>query len=1025
MPKPVGTFIAKVIETHASGHAREHSYRPALKELFEGITGLIVINEPKRSEYGAPDFVFLKGKVVIAYAEAKDVNVVLDDIEKSEQMDRYYGYSNIILTNGLEFRFYRNTAPYADPIVIGKLQGDTIATFESSFQLLEDTVKDFIKESKEPIKSGTVLAKVMAGKARRIRDNIKKFLADENNAKNENLLAVYEVIKKLLLADLDKAKFADMYAQTLVYGLFAARYYDEKSDDTFSRQKARDLVPASNPFLRHFFDHIAGPSFDSRIEMIVNELCEEFTHADVQAIVHNYYKVERDSSRDPIIHFYEDFLQAYDSVERKKMGVFYTPLPVVHFIVRAVDDILKKEFDLPQGLADASKIEITREEQGKKKKEQVHKVQILDPATGTGTFLNEVILHIRKTFESQEGRWSQYVNSDLLPRLHGFELMMASYTIAHLKLSSTIQESGAKIENARLGIYLTNSLEKGEEEQKTLFDIGFGKAITEESNQANKVKNELPIMVIMGNPPYAGVSSNDSEYANSLVNKYRYEPGGVLPLKERKIWLKNDYVKFIALAEDMIEKNGSGVIAMITDHSYLDGPTFRGMRWHLAKTFDKIFILDLHGNAKRQETSLNGSKDENIFDIMQGVAILLAIKTGEKKASDLAMVSHSDLYGSRISKFSALDASNITWVPLKLDKKQIFFDLKDQTGYSDYERGFLIKELFLENSLGFMTGRDAFATDLLHDELSGRIKRFYDPNTSVDEVKKVFSIKDFRKFVIKEFKERFTYQSDLINNFLARPFDNRQVYYQQYLVQEWQNRVMRHMVRGDNVALIIGRQSVAAGGPNWDVLFISKSLVDLNIFRRGGGVVFPLYCFNEDGTRTLNLRQSIVESIQEIVGKVNAEDILYYIYAFLHSPEYREKYKEFLRVDFPRVPYPTDKTQFERFVTLGRELRTLHLLESPKVNQFITTYPIDGSNMVEKIEYKDGNVYINKEQFFGNVPAIAYNFYIGGYQPAQKWLKDRKGRTLSNEDIEHYQKMIVALSETVRIMKEIDETTTF
>jgi len=542
----VKIFIQNVIETHSSGHAREHSYRPALKQLFESATGLNVINEPKRSEHGAPDFVFLKGKIVIAYAEAKDINVSLDDIEKSEQMDRYYGYSNIILTNGLEFRFYRNASQYADTIIIAELKNGNISANESSFQLLEDTIKDFIKESKEPIKSGSVLAKVMAGKARRIRDNVKKFLADENNAKNESLLSVYEVIKKLLIADLDKTKFADMYAQTIVYGLFVARYYDKSSDD-FSKGEARDLVPASNPFLRHFFDHIAGSSFDSRIEIIVNELCEEFTHADVQAIVHNYYKTDKDDSRDPIIHFYEDFLQEYDSAERKKMGVFYTPLPVVRFIVRSVDDILKKEFNLTQGLTDASKVEITREIQGKKKKISVHKVQVLDPATGTGTFLNEAILHIKKSFSEQEGRWSQYVNSDLLPRLHGFELMMASYTIAHLKLSSTIKETGVDSFTERLGVYLTNSLEKGESEEHTLFSsIGLGKAITEESSQANKIKNELPIMVVMGNPPYSGESSN-AHYTENDV--YKMEPSGGKLQERNSKWLNDDHVKFIRFAE--------------------------------------------------------------------------------------------------------------------------------------------------------------------------------------------------------------------------------------------------------------------------------------------------------------------------------------------------------------------------------------------------------------------------------------------------------------------------------------------
>lgn len=285
-------YLNQVNDAYKSGHAREHSYRPALQELFEKTTALRVINEPKRSEFGAPDFVFTNKNIVVAYAEAKDINVSLDEIEKSEQMIRYYGYTNIILTNSLEFRFYKSGQKCYEPIKVAELKSGEIISFEENFKLLEDTIKDFITEAREPIKSGTVLSKVMAGKARRIRDNIKSFLSVENDPKNESLLSVYNVIKKQLLADLDYEKFADMYAQTVVYGLFVARYHDD-SEDTFSRQEARDLVPASNPFLQHFFDHIAGSSFDKRIEFIVNELCEEFVHADVKAIVHNYYKVDK------------------------------------------------------------------------------------------------------------------------------------------------------------------------------------------------------------------------------------------------------------------------------------------------------------------------------------------------------------------------------------------------------------------------------------------------------------------------------------------------------------------------------------------------------------------------------------------------------------------------------------------------------------------------------------------------------------------------------------------------------------
>ena len=362
----VKDYIDQVKKKYKTGHAREHAYRPALEKLFEEITELNVVNDPKRSEYGSPDFVFMKGKTTIAYAEAKDVNISLDDIEKGEQMVRYYGYSNLILTNYLEFRFYRNGQKYCESIKLGEIKNGEIKFNEDNYILLGDTIGDFINESREPIRSGIVLAKVMAGKARRIRDNINIFLSSEDNKKNENLLSIYNIIKRLLLDDLNYEKFADMYAQTVVYGLFVARYHD-KTPETFSRQEARDLIPASNPFFRHFFDHITGASFDERIEIIVNELCEEFTNADVNAIIHNYYNVEKDNSKDPIVHFYEDFLKEYNPKERMSLGVFYTPRPVVKFIVNSINEILIKEFGL-SGLSDSSKIEIPIEVQGKKAK---------------------------------------------------------------------------------------------------------------------------------------------------------------------------------------------------------------------------------------------------------------------------------------------------------------------------------------------------------------------------------------------------------------------------------------------------------------------------------------------------------------------------------------------------------------------------------------------------------------------------------------------------------------------------------
>ena len=1015
--KNTSEFIKKVGEAYLTGHAREHAYRPALQGLFEAITGLRLVNDPKRSENGAPDFVFLNKNIVTAYAEAKDLNVSLEAIEKSDQMNRYYGYSNIILTNCLEFRFYKSGQQYVAPIVIAELKDGRVNFFEDQFGYLEDTIRDFIKDSKEPIKSGIHLAKVMAGKARRIRDNITAFLGQEDNAKNENLLAVYEVIKKLLLADLDKTKFADMYAQTLVYGLFVARYYDE-SNDNFSRQEARDLVPASNPFLRHFFDHIAGSSFDPRIEIIVNELCEEFTHADVRAIVHNYYKVDKDDSRDPIIHFYEDFLQEYDSSERKKMGVFYTPLPVVRFIIRSVDSILKKEFDLAEGLVDSSKIEVVREVQGKKQKVSVHRVQVLDPATGTGTFLNEAILHIKKHFEGQEGRWSGYVNEDLLPRLHGFELMMASYTIAHLKLSSTIRETGAKIENTRLGVYLTNSLEKGEEAPKTLFDIGLGKALTEESNQASKVKNRLPIMVVIGNPPYSGESSN-AFYSEHDV--YKTEPtGGKLQERNSK-WLNDDYVKFLRFAENMIEKTGEGVVGMITAHGYIDNPTFRGMRFHLMETFDDIYVLDLHGNAKKKEKSPDGSKDENVFSIQQGVAIIFGIKHKIKGRKGLANIYRADCFGNRMAKFDFLNQNSIDsvkWDRIAPAKPNYEWVARDEKVSGEYQAGFSIADLFPVSSVGIVTSRDQFVIDSDKGVLAKRMQGFLACQSAQDAATK-FDLKENQKWKVASALKHVFDESNIVP-ISYRPFDTRFIYYDDDFIERSRVSVMKNMLAG-NIGLIARRQ-MPEGKATY--FFVSKYVLADGYIRsdnKGSESIFPLYIQGADGTLKENLNSVIVSKIEKIIGKASASDIFDYIYAILYSSRYRKKYDAFLKIDFPRVPYPANAEIYQKLVSLGREIKSLHLLESTKLSKLITTYPVSGDNAVQNIEYTSGKVYINPEQYFGSVPEVAWNSFVGAYQPAQKWLKDRKGKVLTNAEIEHYQKMIVSLVESDRLIKEIDE----
>ena len=985
------------LETSEMGYRAD--FEILLKDIFESINVKRVDHDPKARQGNKPDFIVINKDVPILYIEAKDIGVSLDKVEKSKQMARYFGYTNLVLTDYVEFRFYRNGLPYEGPIKIASydLKNRIITPLSQNYEHAAKTLLDFTQSQKEPIKSGKHLSKIMGGKAQRIRDNIRHFLPSDS-AQNKELVHIYKAIKKMLVHDLTIDTFSDMYAQTLVYGLFVARYYDD-SPDTFSRQEARDLVPASNPFLQHFFDHISGPNFDKRLSYIVDELCLVFQHADTKKLIEEYM-----GDADPVIHFYEDFLKEYDPALRKKMGAYYTPLPVVKFIIRSVDYILQKEFNLPNGLADTSKMSNNK-----------HRVQILDPAVGTGTFISATIrtIYERLKKQGQVGRWPSYVHNDLLPRLHGFELMMAPYTIAHLKLSLAFKQTGFWKFHRRLGIYLTNSLEQSEAQQN-LLSFGFAESIAEEAKEADKIKREIPIMVVIGNPPYSVSSSNKGEWIQNLIKDYK------TGLIEKNIQpLSDDYIKFIRFAEHFIEKNRNGIVAMITNNSFLDGRIHRQMRKHLLETFDKIYILDLHGNSKKKEKAPDGGKDENVFNIMQGVSISIFVRKTDKKKA-LGIVHHAEIYGKREDKFKTLsecDLETMKWKNIDISESYYFFVPKDFKGNDEYEKGFKVDELFNKWASGIATGQDNLVVQFTIGEVKKVLESF--DRFSEEEIANKYNV-SIQK--LKSVKKDLPNVIGEYTPFLYRPFDLRYMLYSpnsEGVLQRPRPKIMNHLI-SPNIALVtkIGQDFDSAPA------LVASHPIDRRFYSRpgvqGADYIFPLYLYTVNSSRIPNLKKEIVDEIEKIVGKVSPENIFDYIYAVLHSPNYREKYKEFLKIDFPRVPYPKDTKTFKKLVVFGAELRSLHLLESPKVNQFITTYPIAGSDTVEKLAYKNGKVFINAEQYFGNVPEVAWNFYIGGYQPARKWLKDRKGRALKNTDIEHYQKIIVALAETNRIMKEID-----
>ncbi len=1039
-------YVDKINTLYKTGNAREHSYRGDLQNLIMAIIpDVLVTNEPARVDCGAPDYVLTKKDIPVGYIEAKDIGVDLGSKSLKEQFDRYKaGLTNLIFTDYMDFHFYKE-GEFVTKISIAKLENGEIISKPESFDQFSELIKNFVLTVSQTIKSPTKLAQMMAGKAKLMADIIEKSLNyDDKEEKRTALKSQMLSFQKMLIHDIDNKSFSDIYSQTIAYGMFAARYHDPTLID-FSREEASRLIPKSNPFLRKLFQDIAGYDLDDRLVWIVDELVSIFLASDVANIMKNFGKSTK--QEDPVVHFYETFLGEYNPALRKARGVWYTPQPVVNFIVRAVDDILKTEFDLPQGLADTSKTKMTvkvpthdkRFASGVRDYEQeVHKVQILDPATGTGTFLAEVVRHIYKKFEGQQGIWSKYVANDLIPRLNGFELLMASYAMAHLKMDMLLTETGYKpTDDQRFRIFLTNSLEEAHPETGTLFSAW----LSDEADQANAIKRDSPVMVVIGNPPYSVSSTNKSEWIEGLTADYKKD------MKERNINpLSDDYIKFIRFGQHFIDKNGEGVLAYISNNSFLDGLIHRQMRKHLLESFDKIFIIDLHGNAKRNEVSPDGTIDQNVFDIMAGVSINLFVKTGKKKVNDLGKIFHYDLFGKREYKYDFLTNNSlykISLTDLEFDNKNYFYVKKNFENIENYEDGFQLQELFTLNANGMKTERDILTLHFNENSL----KTIKDDliNLEIEEFRQKYDKKpDGRDWKVSTAKFDLLNNKPTLSKVLYRPFDIRNTYYTGK--SKGFHSYPRHSLNSHfllpNLMLLTSRQQSSLGFYH---SFISKNMIEscsISSKTKETTYGFPLYlykrndeqqnAFDEENERLPNFNLAIIQKIDKSLGLIFTNekevtpdtfapiDVLDYIYGVLHSPTYRETYKEFLKIDFPRVPYPSDKETFWSLVKLGSELRKIHLLESPVVESYITGYPEDGDNIVTKPTYKNGNVYINDTQCFSNVPDVSWNFFIGGYQPAQKWLKDRKGRELSFEDILHYQKIIVAMFETDRIMKEID-----
>ncbi|MHB8562965.1 MAG: type ISP restriction/modification enzyme [Acidiferrobacteraceae bacterium] len=1017
---------------------------------------IIATNEPKRIQCGAPDYIITRKDIPLGFVEAKDIGISLDEAERSEQLNRYReSLANLILTDYLEFRWYvggvlRLTARLAKPQTNGRWHAEP-----EGAQRLTELLQSFFAENIPVVSSPKELAVRMAALARLIRSIIGKTFAEEgeHGALHEQM----EGFRKVLLHDLTAEEFGDMYAQTICYGLFAARC--NSTEKHFTRTHAAYDLPKTNPFLRKLFAHVAGPELDERIVWAVDNLAELLNRANIAAILQDFGHATR--QEDPVVHFYETFLGAYDQTMREARGVYYTPEPVVSYLVRSVDAILKKDFKLRDGLADASKVKLTRPKKVGKGTETIetHKVQILDPATGTGTFLYSVIGHIYQTFASNKGLWPGYVRDNLLPRLYGFELLMAPYAVAHMKLGLLLRDTGYDFStDERLRVFLTNTLEEAHE--MTGLPL-FTQWLAEEANSANQVKKEAPVMVVLGNPPYSGHSANTGAWIAGLLRgsdsttgqktgNY-FEMDGA-PLGERNPkWLNDDYVKFIRFAQWRIEQTGYGVLAFVTNHGYLDNPTFRGMRQSLMQSFNDIYLLDLHGNSKKKEKAPDGSKDENVFDIQQGVAIGIFVKRG-KTQNKPAQVYHADLYGTRERKYAMLGDNDILSSPWKQLQPRVPFYLfvpQDETVRAEYEQGWKITDIIPVNVLGFQSHRDDFAIDFEEEHLYQRIAAMRHTDLDDAEFAQRYDLKDNRDWKLNLARRKIREDAHWEGNIIPcayRPFDTRWAYFSEVAMDYPRRELKENVADKENLCLNVVRQTKSE---HWQhAVMTDKPAPAVFVEIKDGSTVFPLYLYtsaktdlfddNAAGVRRPNLAPEFIKEFAthlhldfvpdgcgDLRKTFGPEDVFHYAYAVFYSPAYRSRYAEFLKIDFPHLPLTSDVALFRALCPLGKELVALHLMQ--QLPELTTRYPEAGDNQVEAVHYAEpaddvpGRVWINQQQYFDNVAPEVWGYHIGGYQVCQKWLKDRKGRQLSYDDLTHYQGIVAALARTIELQADIDE----
>jgi predicted helicase len=1044
-------FLSNLFNTYKKGDAREESYYKHLADFISLFSELQrkkkidITILPKKTEAGNPDFRIWDGKQkIIGYIEAKDLGADLNRIEDSEQLERYLAtFPNVILTNFTEFRLFRNgerieSVSIARPFVIKKLS--TLPVVENEDKLFE-LFERFLDFSLPKTYTARTLAIELAKRTKFLKDEI---VSEELKSGTKSIQGFYEAFKEFLIAGISEDEFADIYSQTITYGLFAARL---RAETEFNRKLAYSFIPKSIGILRDIFKFISMEDLPLQMEIIIDDIAEVLSAADAKKILDQYY--HEGKGADPVLHFYETFLSVYDPETREKRGVYYTPEPVVSFIVRSLHQILKEKFKISDGLASKN-------------------VTLLDPAGGTLGFLAKAIeITIEEITERfGKGFVKPFVKERILENFYAFELMMAPYAIGHMKLSFLLEELGYKMEDdERIKYYLTNTLEMKELEESRFPGMS---SLSAESHEAGKVKKDVPILVILGNPPYSGHSSNIGEWISEEIREYYKVDGKPLGEKNPK-WLQDDYVKFIRFAQWKIDQAGEGVLGFITNHSYLDNPTFRGMRQSLINSFDEIYVLDLHGNSLKKEKAPDGSKDENVFDIQQGVAIAFFIKYKLKHKTN--KVFHSEIFGLREKKSKWLLKNNINTVKWKkaVPHPEFYLFIPTDNKLANHYYSFhKITEIFPVNSVGIVTARDGFVIDFDKKKLEQRVKQFLDPKIDDEILKQTYGLSENQSWKIKEQREKLRKGldwKDSITKILYRPFDERWIFYHDDMIERTRKEVMQHILN-ENLGLIFHkREEIQIPYSHFMItdkiiehgclsskttcylapLYLypqktgkrKKSLIQLMIFEPGEtyGLIIP----NINNTLIEELSTSYKANFlypqdkqSESLKEFSAKKIFYYIYAILYSSVYRKRYANFLRIDFPRIPFTKNFNLFIKLADIGEQLVDLHLLKHQSLINKIPKFPVEGNNKVEKPKFvfqetKNvsfqllGRIYINDDQFFDDVNEEAWNYRIGGYQVCEKWLKERRGRILTSDEIYTYFKMINALSKTIELQREIDK----